>query len=178
MRNSEDVTFGTSGLDRAAALRKDSDRLQAALKAGAPVLALWRGKVLVEGTPEVGDIRLAFRKMDDAVLSIADEAPVLVGLDEDGETPVFALDISAWTPKTVDEAAVNAFLDPSVQIHPAERLSGAGFRELRGLMTHLTRREAEISATARAILTWHTTHRFCAKCGAKSAPSEAGWQRD
>ena len=178
MRDSEDVTFGTSGLDRAAALRKDDGRLRAALKNGAPVLPLWRGKVLVEGTPEAGDVRLAFRKVGDSVLAKADEAPMLLGLHEDGETPVFALDISAWTPKTVDEAAVNTFLDPSVQIHPAERLSGAGFRELRGLMTQLTRREAEISATARAILTWHTTHQFCAKCGAKSAPSQAGWQRD
>lgn len=178
MRNSEDVTFGTSGLDRAAALRRDGARLQAALDAGAPVLPVWRGKVLVEGSPEAGDITLAFRKMSDPVLSKADEAPVLLGLHEDGETPVFALDISAWTPKNVDEASEHVFLDSSVQVHPAERLSGAGLRELRGLMTHLTRREAEISATARAILTWHTTHRFCAKCGAKSKASEAGWQRD
>lgn len=178
MRRSEDVTFGTSGLDRAAALRQDPDRLRAALDAGSPVLPVWRGKALVEGTPEAGDIRLAFRKMSDPVLSKADEEPVLLGLDEDGETPVFALDISAWTPKTVDEAAVNAFLDPTVQIHPAERLSGAGFRELRAIMTHLTRREAEIAATSRAILTWHSTHQFCAKCGAKSAIMEAGWQRD
>lgn len=178
MRNSEDVTFGTSGLNRAAPLRRDAERLKAALDAGAPVLPVWRGKVLVEGTPEGGDIRLAFRTMADAVLSRADETPVLLGLDEDGETPVFALDISAWTPKTVDEAAVNTFLDPTVQIHPAERLAGAGFRELRAIMTHLTRREAEISATSRAILTWHSTHQFCAKCGAASAMAEAGWQRD
>lgn len=178
MRVSEDVTFGTSGLDRAAALRQDPDRLREALRAGSPVLPLWRGKVLVEGTPEAGDITLAFRTMADPVLSKADEEPVLLGLHEDGETPVFALDISTWTPKTVDEAAVNAFLDPSVQIHPAERLSGAGFRELRGLMTQLTRREAEISATARAILSWHSTHQFCAKCGVKSTMGQAGWQRD
>lgn len=178
MRVSEDVTFGTSGLDRAAALRLDPDRLRAALKAGAPVLPVWRGKIMVEGTPEAGDIALAFRTMADPVLSKADETPVLLGLHEDGETPVFALDISTWTPKTVDAAAVNAFLDPSVQIHPAERLSGAGFRELRATMTHLSRREAEISATARAILTWHSTHQFCAKCGAKSTLTQAGWQRD
>lgn len=178
MRCSEDVTFGTSGLDRAAALRQDPDRLRAALRAGSPVLPVWRGKALVEGTPESGDIRLAFRKMSDPVLSKADEDPVLLGLDEDGETPVFALDVSTWTPKIVEEAAVNTFLDPSVQIHPAERLSGAGFRELRAIMTHLTRREAEISATARAILTWHSTHQFCAQCGAKSVAAQAGWQRD
>lgn len=178
MRNAEDVTFGTSGLDRAAALRGDTDRLKAALSGGAPILPVWRGKMMVEGTPEAGDITLAFRKMDDAVLSKSDADPVLIGLDTHGEQPVFALDVSAWTPKTLDEASMNTFLDPSVQIHPAERLSGAGFRELRSLMNHLTRREAEIAATARAILTWHSTHGFCAKCGAKSVAAQAGWQRD
>lgn len=178
MRASEDVTFGTSGLDRAAAMRQNSDHLQAALREGAPVLPIWRGKPLVEGTPEAGDLRLAFRTMTDAVLAKSDEAPVLLGLSDDGETPVFALDISAWTPKSLDEAAVDTFLDPSVQIHPAERISKAGFRELRAMMTHLTRREAEIAATARAIATWHSTHQFCAKCGAKSTAAQAGWQRD
>jgi NAD+ diphosphatase len=178
MRVSEDVTFGTSGLDRAAALRHDPDRLRAALQAGAPVLPMWRGKMLVEGKPEDGAVRLAFRTMADKVLSRTTETPVLLGLDDSGETPVFALDISAWTPKAVDEAAMDTFLDPTVQIHPAERLSGAGFRELRGVMTHLSRRDAELAATARAILTWHTTHQFCAKCGAKSEMTQAGWQRD
>ncbi|WP_341862816.1 NAD(+) diphosphatase [Gymnodinialimonas sp. 57CJ19] len=178
MRLSEDVTFGTSGMDRAAALRLDPDRLRAALQAGSPVLPVWRGKVLVEGKPEDGDIKLAYRTMADPVLSKANEVPILIGLHEDGETPVFALDISVWEPKTVDEAAVNTFLDPTVQIHPAERLSGAGFRELRALLTHLTRREAEVAATARATMMWHSTHQFCAKCGAKSAMTQAGWQRD
>lgn len=178
MRNAEDVTFGTSGLDRATVLRSDAARLKAALADGALVLPMWRGKVMVDGTPEGGDITLAFRTMNDPVLAKSDAEPVMLGLAEDGEQPIFALDISAWTPKTVDEDAMNTFLDPSVQVHPTERLSGAGFRELRSLMTHLTRREAEISATARAILTWHSIHRFCAKCGAKSEAAQAGWQRD
>ncbi len=129
MRNSEDVTFGTSGLDRAAALRGDTARLKAALAAGAPVLPMWRGKVLVAGTPDGGDLSLAFRKMSDPVLAKSDAEPVMLGLSTDGEQPIFALDISAWTPKTVDEEAMNTFFDPSVQIHPAERMSGAAFRE-------------------------------------------------
>ena len=176
MRDAETVTFGPSGLDRAAALRRDDARLKAALAGGAPVLPVWRGKVMVEGPED--DLRLAFRKMSDLVLSKADETPVLLGLDTKDEGPVFALDISAWSPKEVEESEVGAFLDPSVQVHPAERVNNAGFRELRALMSHLDRREAELAATARAILTWHTTHRFCAKCGAKSVLSQAGWQRD
>lgn len=33
-------------------------------------------------------------------------------------------------------------------------------------------------ATAKALLTWHETHRFCAKCGHESKSAEAGWRRD
>jgi NAD+ diphosphatase len=33
-------------------------------------------------------------------------------------------------------------------------------------------------ATAKALLTWHTRHRFCANCGAATSVSEAGWRRD
>ncbi len=33
-------------------------------------------------------------------------------------------------------------------------------------------------AAAKALLTWHTTHRFCAKCGAETKSTEAGWRRD
>jgi len=33
-------------------------------------------------------------------------------------------------------------------------------------------------AAAKALLTWHSTHRFCAKCGAETTNAEAGWRRD
>jgi NAD+ diphosphatase len=33
-------------------------------------------------------------------------------------------------------------------------------------------------ATAKALLTWHATHRFCAKCGHETKSAEAGWRRD
>jgi len=33
-------------------------------------------------------------------------------------------------------------------------------------------------ATAKALLTWHATHRFCAKCGHETKNTEAGWRRD
>jgi len=72
--------------------------------------------------------------------------------------------------------AVKGFFDPSVQRHPA--LAGdMGFRELRGVMAALTPREAELAATARALLEWHRTHGFCAACGARSEVVQAGWQR-
>ncbi len=176
MRHAETVTFGTSGLNRAAELRNPSDTLNDALDGGAKVLPLWRGKPMVDGDPKDGVVKLAFRKMSDAVLAKGAEPPILLGYDDDGEALLFARDISAWVPKGVDDAAVNAFLDPTAQAHPSEKT--ATFRELRGLMTCLSRRDAELAATARAILTWHSTHGFCAKCGAKSEMAMAGWQRD
>jgi NAD+ diphosphatase len=33
-------------------------------------------------------------------------------------------------------------------------------------------------AEAKALLLWHARHRFCSKCGAASAPVQAGWRRD
>jgi NAD+ diphosphatase len=179
MKHAESVTFGTSGLNRAAELRSDSKALTAALEGGcAQVLPVWRGKPMVTGDPGHGEVALAFRPADAAVFGRAAEPPILLGQDADGETLLFARDVSAWTPADVDEEGVNAFLDPSVQVHPSEQSSGAAFRELRGLMSALTRRDAELAATARAILTWHATHQFCAKCGAKSDLTMAGWQRD
>ncbi|KAG1649658.1 Peroxisomal NADH pyrophosphatase NUDT12 [Nymphon striatum] len=52
------------------------------------------------------------------------------------------------------------------------------FSELRGVMTNLNIRDAELIATAKAVGSWHETHGFCARCGSKSTISMAGWQRD
>ena len=48
MKNAESVTFGGSGLDRAAHLRGSEDDLATLLRAdGTGVLAIWRGKPLL-----------------------------------------------------------------------------------------------------------------------------------
>ncbi len=165
MRHAESVTFGGSQLDRAAALRGDTARIAALLEAGR-VLPVWRGKPLTDGA---GLVWLAH---DHPVL--AGDAPrVFLGID-DG-VPRFAQDISAWQPGT-ETTSVGSFVDPSVQRHPALPAT-AGFAELRGLMTILSPRDAELAATARAILQWHDTHGFCARCGAASDVTMAGWQR-
>ena len=167
MRRAESVTFGGSGLDRAAARRGDAAWQAAALASGR-VLPVWRGKPLCGGT--------------DALAWVTAESPVLertgarafLGLD--GEEAVFAADVSSCEPGAEAEAAEAGFFDPSVQRHPA--LAGdMGFRELRGVMAALTPREAELAATARALLEWHRTHGFCAACGARSEVVQAGWQR-
>ena len=53
------------------------------------------------------------------------------------------------------------------------------FRDLRGLAMAeaLPPEELGIAAQARALLSWHRRHRFCAACGAATAPAEAGYRR-
>ena len=167
MRHAEMVTFGGSALNRAAEMRGDAAQ-QAALLARGRVLPLWRGKPLM-----LDDAGLGWVASDSVVLHHAGP-PVFLGLDDD--TPCFAADISDWMPEAGAEAVGAGFLDPSVQRHPGlpDRF---GFAELRAVMLRLTPREAELAATAKAVLQWHRSHGFCAMCGAASKPVMAGWQR-
>ncbi|MDJ0630400.1 MAG: NAD(+) diphosphatase [Rhodobacter sp.] len=172
MRIAETVTFGGSGLNRVAELRGEPDQI-ARLLAGdtARALPIWRGKPLFSGedrdTP--GWLEVGHKVFDDAR-----EQPVFLGLDEEG--PRFAYDISAWEPEEMPDT-LGAFFDPSQQMHPALPKTHV-FAELRGTMTRLTPRGAELVATAKAITGWHGTHGFCARCGTKTLIAMAGWQRD
>ena len=170
MRNAEHVVFGGSGLERRADLRSDPENLsEHAARSDARFLPLWRGKPAFRGPSR--DLALIARSHP---LVTDDRLSVYLGDDEEG--PRFAVDISDWTPDEVPES-LGAFLDPSEQTHP-ELPQTDTFAELRAVMTELTPRAAELAATAKAILGWHTTHQYCAKCGASSEPSQGGWQRD
>ncbi|TNC63911.1 NAD(+) diphosphatase [Rubellimicrobium roseum] len=50
--------------------------------------------------------------------------------------------------------------------------------DLRGVMARLSPRDAELAATGKAVLGWHTSHGFCSACGTRSRPAPAGWRRD
>lgn len=167
MRGAERVTFGGSGLDRAAHLRKDADAL-AGLLDGGTVLPLWRGKPLIDGGEALG-----WLSPDSPVLAGAG-APVFLGLD-DGLAR-FASDISHWSPEAGAAGVEQGFLDSSEQRHPALDPRFA-FLELRGVMTNLSPREAELAATGKAVLQWHRSHGFCSSCGTASVMEAGGWQR-
>lgn len=172
MRLAETVTFGGSGMDRAAEVRGDADALAAALAgAGARCILLWRGKPLFQGTMRDALVRLP---MDHPILSACNNGPVLLGREEGGA--VFAQDISGWKPEGLDKAELGNFLDRSEQVHP-DAPEGSAFCELRGVMAAIPPRDAELAATAKAIYGWHRSHRFCARCGAESRMIMAGWQR-
>lgn len=163
MKQAEAVMFGGSGLDRAAHLREDPPQ--------GNVVPLWRGKVLMDLER---DTRFpVFLPADHVIFADAKEPAVFLGLDE--QQRMFARDISGWVPEDVAQT-VGAFTDPSEQRHPTLPDMQA-FAELRANMTYLTPREAELVATGKALLEWHRSHQFCAKCGGPSVMSQGGWQR-
>jgi NAD+ diphosphatase len=151
------MAFGGGGLDRAAQLRGDRAAL-AALRArpGARAVALRGGEPLVEGPPEAP--RLARLAAADPRLS---GEPLFLGLD--GGEGIWASEAE----EPGHEAGAGG-----------GTAAGRAWADLRAVMTLLSPWEAEVVATARALLGWHASHGFCARCGAPSLPAQAGWQRD
>lgn len=177
MKRAEQVTFGGSGLDRAGLLRGDTDALTEVYRdPSARCALLWRGKLLVQGAAldQLALIPMTHRILEHGPGGVI-EVPVLLGKAEDG-SPIFAMDISDWDAEGLDLSGIGAFVDQSEQQHP-DLPEGYVFAELRRIMTHLTPRDAELAATAKAVIGWHETHRFCARCGARSEMSQGGWQR-
>lgn len=174
MRDAELVTFGGSGLDRAAEIRGRDDVLRFARGADTSCcIVLWRGNILLDGGSEPALARLP---MDHPLLAIGDEKPILLGRDDTGL--IFAQDISGWKP------AGDTFVEPGpgrrtmapLPSHP-EQDEAHLFSDLRAVMAEMSARDAELASTAKAIYNWHSTHKFCAKCGQQSRMTMAGWQR-
>ena len=131
MRLAETVTFGGSGLNRAAEHRRDGAQI-AAMWAVGKVLLLWRGKPLMQ------DGALAWLPASHPLAGQVQTA-LFLGMDEQ---PAFAQDISAWQP--VEPAPGEAgFFDTSVQGHP-DLPEAQMFHELRAVMAALTPRESEV----------------------------------
>lgn len=166
------VTFGDSGLDRAAQLRADPAALaQRRDDPAARLVPLWQGKPLFAGRERD---RLGWLAHDVIAEAEAPEPPVFLGETADG--PRFAVDLSGWQPAAGAEPPTDGYADRTEQIHP-DFPPGHVFRDLRASMTRLDARSAELAATARSLLGWHATHRFCARCGAPTRPAEGGWVR-
>ena len=171
MRHAEEVTFGGSGLDRAAELRGQDEVLQAARRDPASqCLLFWRGFVLMAGAGAAARL-----PMDPPVLQGREKEPVLLGREDQGL--VFAQDISEWSPPdAVTDLGPGRPQTAPLPKHPEIEDSYA-FGDIRALMATINRRDAELCATGRALYNWHSTHGFCAKCGRPSRVINAGWQR-
>lgn len=182
MKHAEQVTFGGGALDRAAHIRTDAKALDKAwADPRAQVLLVWRGKPLARhgaGAAPDADVLpegLGWCAATHPLASARRNEALFLGMTPDG-APCFACDLGNWQPDGLDAEALNRFLDASEQHHP-ELPDTHVFAELRRIMTQLTPLEAELAATAKALLAWHQSHRFCACCGHPSDIAQAGWQR-
>jgi NAD+ diphosphatase len=174
MKIAETVTFGGSGLDRAAELRGDAVALATAqADPRSRTVVFWRGKPLLIDSPEGRE--LARLPMNHPLLAEASPDPFFLGREEGAA--IFAHDLKNWTPTDQDMSTLKSFTDRSEQHHPALPQTHR-FAELRSVMTRISPRDAELAASARALLNWHATHGFCAVCGGRSHVAKAGWQRD
>ena len=166
--------FVGGGIDRHAERRRDAGALAGA--PGARTLAMWQGRPLVAGDPDAPG--LAWQPMSASLPGTG--AGVRIYLGDSGDGPLFAVDVSDWTP----ESGIAPDLGPGRagddQPAPPELVvagENARFADLRALVSRLSPQDAEIAATAKGILEWHRAHRFCAACGQASTPGQGGWQR-
>ena len=157
-------SFIPGDLDRAAYLRASNDLHQ---QPNAKAFVFWRGKLLATADNTPLPVSL-----DHPALSDSREPPVFLGLTTEG--PRFAADLPLWTPPE-DASTIGQFVDQSLQVHPA--WPEAKFVEVRSMMPDLNKLDGECIATGRAMLGWHSSHRFCANCGAQSVAESAGWVR-
>lgn len=163
--NIETIPFSAGVLNRRDDLRKTADSLQMAPEAR--FLPLWSFKPLIN---DAGGLAMLPRRH--ALLKHSGTM-VFLGLDAD-DTPLFAVDVSEADMKDTD-MSLDGLIDPSEQRH--DSAPAASFRDLKTLMTDLSPQDAEIASTARAILGWHKSHKFCAACGTQSDIAAGGWQR-
>ena len=157
------ILFGNGAIDRAAHLR-NNEAAQAAMQASpeARFMAMWRGHVLVTDTPEI-----AWLTRDEARKASRGD-PLFLGL-LNGE-PRYAVDISDW-----EEAGSNeGQFEQTEAKHPA--LNGT-FRDFRSLFFSLADSSLGDAATAKSLLHWHNSHRYCGYCGTKTRLTHAGWHR-
>jgi len=127
--------------------RRDEARLDAGLVAAAAAHGEARLLVLAGLDPVVDE---AGRLAWGEMAGADVERLILLGFD--GAAPLFA--------PLVEDAEI-----------------GAGAWHLFRMLHEMDGREAAIWGAARALNEWHARHRFCGRCGARTAPFRAGWGR-
>ncbi len=146
------------GLDRADALRRDEGWVAARqADPNSRVVLVWRNRNLVHRADRIGAVWL--RVTETAVLGDSAAEPVFLG--RDGETAVFAVDLSHLAEADAETLAAEHGV----------------FEDLRAVGPLMARREGAILAYARGLLYWHQRHRFCGICGSATRSAQAGHVR-
>lgn len=156
------IRYAGGALDRAAKLRQDDDWVSAAFVSDAAVAVLMHddrslvtGLTSGETPPTAAIVPLSVVREH-----VTADAFTWVFLGLDGETPVFAVDLST-------EA-----------IAEVPHVTDAGeFVDLRKVGPLVSEQDASLLAYARAVLGWHRRHRFCSACGSSTEIRRAGHVR-
>ncbi len=151
------IQYAHSRLDRAAERRADTAWLDECLGSNSRIIPVWRTKNLVTGAatnPTVAPVR------PEAVEKLLAAATETAFLGVDNGTAVFAIDISEC------HAEQTTFI-----------ANGGQFVDLRTVGSLMAREDAALLAYARAILHWHGTHRYCARCGHANESRQGGHVR-
>jgi len=117
----------------------------------------------------------------DALAALASNPNALL-LDMPDYLPSTENGALAWTPYTPlppEERLLLGLIDgiPRFARIDPDAAAARRWAELMTVLDTLPAGEAGIYAAARSVLDWHARHRFCANCGAKTAPHHAGWGR-
>jgi NAD+ diphosphatase len=143
-------TFAGAAIDRAAARRTDPAWVAAQLAhPAARALAVSADGPFVDCSTDA--CRPAHYPLD--ALAGGPDPPALLGLDSDG--PLFAVYVDA----------------------PPEVGDARSAMSLRDTGARMSQEDTGLLAYATALLNWHRSHRFCARCGAPTEVADAGHLR-
>jgi NAD+ diphosphatase len=172
--------YAAPGFERAGLRRREPEWIRARVLDPASVFVpVWRSQNLVIEV-EGGEPHAAVLAIDavGALIGGLSEAEVeerlahghFVFLGLIDERPHFAFDVSAH------EAALDMLRSPALAAAGIEE-AGVRFADLRQLAGRLDRHEGALLALARAMMFWHSRHRFCGLCGNPTRSEEAGHMR-
>jgi NAD+ diphosphatase len=170
--------YSHPGFERAGLRRRDLDWIREQVRHPTSVfIPVWRTQNLVI---EIDDAEpraavLAVEAVGSALGGLADVEEWLargeiVFLGVHDERAHFALDVSAI------EAPLDMVRSPALAAAGIAE-AGVRFADLRQLAGRLDRHEGALLAFARAMLFWHSRHRFCGVCGSPTRSEEAGHMR-
>ena len=170
--------YAAPGFERAGLRRREPDWIRERVLDPASVfIPVWRTQNLVieiaESEPRAASITVeglaaVFGALDDIDERLARGEFVFLGVID--ERAHFALDVSS--------------VETPLEMLRSPALAAAGiaeaavrFADLRQLGARLERHEGALLAFSRAMLFWHSRHRFCGLCGNQTRSEEAGHMR-